>query len=449
MSATSPVRFPDTRSRVAMTRRAWWLIILNALLPGSAQLLAGSRRLGRFGVGSTFVLWVAALILLLVSRLSPGALVGIGTNLIALSVIQGVLLFYALLWIVLTLDALRLLRLVKTAPGARLLIGFFTMVALVLVVGGAGYGVVVAQSARGLVSEVFSYGDIEPAIDGRYNFLLLGGDAGPDRLGLRPDSISVVSVDAVTGAASIIGIPRNLERAPFVAGSPMLGDYPNGYDCGDNCLVSYLYTYGQEHPDLYPGAEAAGSTPGTEAMRDAVEGITGLTLQYYVLIDMQGFGDLIDALGGVTIDVPSRLPLGINGGEVIGHIEAGKQRMSGTTALWYARTRYEMTDYDRMVRQRQVQEAILAQFEPANVLARFQGVAAAGAQVVKTDIPQSMLAYFVDLSAKTRAIPVGTFELIPDNGVDVVYPNYPDIQARIAAELARATAESTTPTPAN
>jgi LCP family protein required for cell wall assembly len=323
------------------------------------------------------------------------------------------------------------------------------MVALVLVVGGAGYGVVVAQSARGLVSEVFSYGDIEPAIDGRYNFLLLGGDAGPDRLGLRPDSISVVSVDAVTGAASIIGIPRNLERAPFVAGSPMLGDYPNGYDCGDNCLVSYLYTYGQEHPDLYPGAEAAGSTPGTEAMRDAVEGITGLTLQYYVLIDMQGFGDLIDALGGVTIDVPSRLPLGINGGEVIGHIEAGKQRMSGTTALWYARTRYEMTDYDRMVRQRQVQEAILAQFEPANVLARFQGVAAAGAQVVKTDIPQSMLAYFVDLSAKTRAIPVGTFELIPDNGVDVVYPNYPDIQARIAAELARATAESTTPTPAN
>jgi anionic cell wall polymer biosynthesis LytR-Cps2A-Psr (LCP) family protein len=141
--------------------------------------------------------------------------------------------------------------------------------------------------------------------------------------------------------------------------------------------------------------------------------------------------------------------LGINGGEVIGHIEAGKQRMSGTTALWYARTRYEMSDYDRMVRQRQVQEAILAQFEPANVLGRFQGVAAAGAQVVKTDVPQGMLAYFVDLAAKTRAIPVGTFELIPDNGVDVVYPNYPDIQARIAAELARATAESTTPTPAN
>jgi LCP family protein required for cell wall assembly len=432
-----------------MTRRAWWLIILNALLPGSAQLLAGSRRLGRFGVGSTFLLWAAALILFIVSRVSPGALVGLGTNLIVLSIIQGVLVFYALLWIVLTLDALRLLRLVTTAPGARMLIGVFTAAALVLVAGSAGYGVVVAQSARSLVGEVFSYGDIEPAIDGRYNILLLGGDAGPDRLGLRPDSISVVSIDAVTGAASIIGIPRNLEQAPFSAGSPMWGDYPDGYDCGDECLVSYLYTYGQEHPDLYPRAEAAGSDPGTEAMRDAIEGVTGLTLQYYVLIDMQGFGDLIDALGGVTIDVPDRLPLGVNGGEITGHIEAGEQLMDGTTALWYARTRYNMTDYDRMVRQRQVQEAILAQFEPANVLGRFQGVAAAGARVVKTDIPQGMLAYFVDLAAKTRAIPVGSLELIPANGVDVLYPNYPDIQARIAAELARATADSTTPAPTN
>lgn len=432
-----------------MTRRAWWLIILNALLPGSAQLLAGSRRLGRFGVGSTFLLWAAALILFIVSRVSSGALVGLGTNLIVLSIIQGVLVFYALLWVVLTLDALRLLLLVKTAPGARMLIGVFTTAALVMVAGSAGYGVVVAQSARSLVGEVFSYGDIEPAIDGRYNILLLGGDAGPDRMGLRPDSISVVSIDAVTGAASIIGVPRNLEQAPFSAGSPMWGDYPDGYDCGNECLVSYLYTYGQENPDRYPGAEAAGSTPGTEAMRDAIEGVTGLALQYYVLIDMQGFGDLIDALGGVTIDVPNQLPLGRNGGEVIGYIEAGEQLMDGTTALWYARTRFEMTDYDRMVRQRQVQEAILAQFEPANVLSRFQGVAAAGARVVKTDIPQGMLAYFVDLAAKTRAIPVGSLELIPANGVDVLYPDYPDIQARIAAELARATADSTTPVPTN
>ena len=439
MSATSPVRFPDTSSQKAMTRRAWWLIILNALLPGSAQILAGSRRLGRFGIGSTFVFWVLTLIVLVLSRLSPGTLVGIGTNLVVLSCAQIVMVFYALLWIFLTLDTIRLLRLVKTAPGARLLIALSVTVALVVVAGGAAYGEVVTQSARSLVADVFTASTIEPPINGRYNILLLGGDAGPDRIGLRPDSISVVSIDAASGAASIIGVPRNLEQAPFVAGSPLHQPFPNGYNCGDSCLVSYLYTYGHEHPDLYPWAEAAGSNPGTEAMRDAIEGVTGLTLQYYVLIDMQGFGDLIDALGGITIDVPERLPLGINGGPVIGHIEAGKQKMNGTTALWYARTRLDMTDYDRMVRQRQVQEAILAQFEPANVLGRFQGVAAAGAQVVKTDIPQGMLAYFVDLAAKTRKIPVGSLELIPANGVDVVYPNYSQIQALIAGELARAT----------
>ena len=75
--------------------------------------------------------------------------------------------------------------------------------------------------------------------------------------------------------------------------------------------MSYLYTYGQEHPELYPEAEAQGSQPGIEATRDAAEGILGLTLQYYVVIDMQGFAQLIDALGGVDIEVADvRIPIG-------------------------------------------------------------------------------------------------------------------------------------------
>ena len=54
-----------------MTRRAWWLVGLNLLVPGSAQVLAGSRRLGRFALGATFVGWVlvvAVLVLALVQR---------------------------------------------------------------------------------------------------------------------------------------------------------------------------------------------------------------------------------------------------------------------------------------------------------------------------------------------------------------------------------------------
>ncbi|MEP6477942.1 MAG: LCP family protein [Rhodoglobus sp.] len=426
MSTQTPVRYPDASSPRIMTKRAWWLVWLNILIPGSAQILAGNRRLGRFGAGATFVLWGLVVAGTLVWFLSRATLITIATNPIALWVLQAALLFYAVLWLILTFDMLRLLRLVKTAPGARPLLAGLTVVALVVGAGGAAYGVYVAGVTRTAVNAVFSGGEIAPPIDGRYNIMLLGGDAGPDRDGLRPDSISVVSIDASSGKATIIGIPRNLEDAPFVAGSPMLAEYPDGYgtdDCEvDVCLINSVYTEVQlDHADLYPDAVAHGSQPGIEAMRDVVEGTLGITVQYYVLIDMQGFSDLIDALGGITITSPARyaivdpedLDSDGNPPEGTPYIEAGTQHMDGYTALWYARIRAGSSDYDRMDRQRQVQEAVLQQFDPANVLTKFQAVAEAGSQVVSTDIPQGMLGYFVDLASKTRALPVDKLELVP------------------------------------
>ena len=427
-----------------MTKRAWWLVGINILVPGSAQLLAGDRRVGRFGIVSTFVLWVLAIVTLLLFLFAKPVLYAIGTNVVALTLVQVLLVFYAVLWVVLTVDTLRLTRLVRVEPLARFFVAGLAVTVLVVVASTANYGVTVAGSTRDAISAIFAGGKAANPIDGRYNILLLGGDAGPDRLGLRPDSISVVSIEASTGQATVIGIPRNLEYSPFSEGSPLYEPFPDGYDCGDDCLISYLYTYGEEHPDLYPDAEASGSNPGVEAMRDAAEGVLGLTLQYYVLIDMQGFSDLIDALGGITITVPEELPIGINGGPVVDTIEAGEQHMDGVTALWYARTRYNMTDYERMVRQRDVQEAVLAQFEPANVLTKFQAVAEAGAQVVSTDVPQAALGYFVDLASKTRALPVKSLELIPANGVEVEDPNFDDVRELVAGTLAEPAA---TPAP--
>ena len=444
MSIGSPVRFPDTRSRPLMTKRAWWLVGINILVPGSAQLLAGDRRVGRFGIVSTFVLWALAIVTLLLFLFAKPVLYAIGTNVVALTLVQVLLVFYAVLWVVLTVDTLRLTRLVRVEPLARFFVAGLAVTVLVVVASTANYGVTVAGSTRDAISAIFAGGKAANPIDGRYNILLLGGDAGPDRLGLRPDSISVVSIEASTGQATVIGIPRNLEYSPFSEGSPLYEPFPDGYDCGDDCLISYLYTYGEEHPDLYPDAEASGSNAGVEAMRDAAEGVLGLTLQYYVLIDMQGFSDLIDALGGITITVPEELPIGINGGPVVDTIEAGEQHMDGVTALWYARTRYNMTDYERMVRQRDVQEAVLAQFEPANVLTKFQAVAEAGAQVVSTDVPQAALGYFVDLASKTRALPVKSLELIPANGVEVEDPNFDDVRELVAGTLAEPAA---TPAP--
>src|SRR5690606_8706188 len=150
---------------------------------------------------------------------------------------------------------------------------------------------------------------------------------------------------------------------------------------------------------------------------------------YYVLIDMQGFSDLIDAMGGIHITLEERVAWGSNEDEYgnsippEGYLEAGEHHMDGDTALTYARTRYGTSDYQRMQHQRQVQEAMLEQFTPATVLSNFVEIAAAGKQVVRTDIPQQMLAYFVQLAAKSKELPIQSFDLTPPE-VDPEAPDY-------------------------
>ena len=447
MSTTAlPVRYPDLRSQPLMTRRAVWLVVLNVLVPGSAQVLAGSKRLGRWGLGSTLLFWGVALVVVALALFWRTPLLDVATSTIALTVVQVFLLYYAVLWVVLTIDTLRLVRIVRTAPRARGVIGGAMALLLVVTVGPAAWGAYLTGVQHSLLTGLFSsQAAAADPVDGRYNVLLLGGDAGADRTGLRPDSISVASIDAETGQTTIVGIPRNLYDAPFSEGSPLWGVFPGGYDCGDDCLVSFLYTYAEEHPELYPDAEQQSSSPGIEAMRDAAEGVTGLTIQYYALIDMQGFVELIDALGGIEVDVQQRIP--INGGEdaagqpinVDGWIEPGQQRLDGYHALWYARARHGTSDFDRMARQREVQEAVLSQFQPATVLASFQQVAAAGVQTVDTDVPQAALTAFAELAVKARSQPVTSLELVPPT-----YSNLdPDFDAMRAAVAAATT--STTP----
>ena len=451
-SATSPLRHPNTRSSQVMTRRAWWLVVLNIVLPGSAQVLAGSRGLGRFGLRLTLALVALIVIVGGVYALNPEIMLTVATNSIGLWIIALLLVFYALMWVVLTFDTIRLIRLIKARPQARPFIAGLATVVMVVVAGTAGYGAYVATTASGTLSAMFQKGPSEPPVDGRYNIMLLGGDAGADRQGMRPDSTSVVSIDAKTGKADIIGLPRDLEYVPFPEGSPMNKAYPNGYGYNgycdvDVCQLNSIYTEVElKSPEMYPNAVAEGSEPGIEAMRDAASGVTGLTIQYYVLIDMQGFQQLIDALGGVDINVAERLPIGgkyEDLSDVEGWVEPGQQHMDGFTALWYGRARHGTSDYDRMSRQRVLQEAILHQFNPANVLTKFRGVAEAGQEVVKTDVPQGMLGYFTNLATKTQKLPVGTVELVPQNGVEPTDPDYDYI-----AELIDAALNPVTETPA-
>ena len=449
MSMTSPLRDPDTSSPKVMTTRAWWLVILNFLFPGSAQALAGNRRLGRFGMGATLVAWAIVVLGLLLGLVWPTAIFFLGTWGPSLFVGQIALFFYAALWLILTLDTLRLTRLVKTGPRARGWIAGLTVIVMVLVSGGAVYAATLAGGLNTALGKIFVAGPSVPPIDGQYNFLLLGGDAGADRDGLRPDTAQVVSINAETGQATIIGMPRDLQSIPFAEDSPLWTVYPNGYnqESGEYCTrwacLNTLYVAAEvDHPDLYPDAGAAGSSPGIEAMKDAAEGITGLPIQYYALIDMAGLETLINALGGVEIEVTERIAIAEpeTPEELVPEwIEVGVQRMDGYHAMMYMRSRWSgMGDYDRMMRQQQVQDAMLKQLNPANGLAKFQEIAVAGTQVVQTDIPQSMLGYFVDLGLKTKELPINKIELTPNFEafpVDTEYPDYAGIQAYIQSVI--------------
>jgi LCP family protein required for cell wall assembly len=442
VSAASSLRQPADRSPQTMTKRAWWLLGFNVLIPGSAQLLAGNRKLGRFGVVASFVFTLIVVVAIVLSSVAPMVLLTVGSSTLGLWAIALILAFYAVLWLVLTVNAWQLANLGRATPAGRTVVAAFSAVVLVVVAGTAGYGAYVATTANSFLSDVFISAPTKEPINGRYNILLLGGDAGADRDGLRPDSLTVASIDAETGEAVLIGLPRNLELTPFVAGSPLADKYPEGYGaygCDvDVCLLNSIYTEAElVTPELYPDAAANGSSPGIEAMRDAVESITGLGIQYYALIDMQGFSDLIDSLGGVTINVEEAVPIHADAEFTIvaEWIQPGVQVMDGYHALWYARSRHDTTDYDRMERQRKLQQAVIEQFTPSNVLTKVQAIAATSSKVVTTDIPQGSLPYFVNLASKTRALPIGSLELIPANDVVPENPDFEYVRELVAAAL--------------
>lgn len=442
LEAGTPIRHPDTARPEVMQRRGWWLVAVGFLLPGSAQVLAGNRRLGRFGIAATIVLLVLLVLAAIAWFAWRGALLTLVANSIGLLVVEVLLVGYAILWLVLGFDTLRLARLPQVAGRARAGIAALSILATVAPAALAGYGATVVDASRGLVSDLFDFGRaaVEP-VDGRYTFLLLGGDAGEDREGLRADSMTVVTVNADTGAATMIGVPRNMRNAPFSEGSPMWGPYPNGFDCeSSDCYLNGTYTYGEANPDLYPDAVANGSSPGIEATRDAVEGVTGLELQFFVLVDMHGFADLVDALGGVELEVTERVPIAIEGGPVEEWIEPGVQRMDGYHALWYARSRAGTSDYARMERQRQVQEAVISQFTPQTLLTKYSELSAAGQDMVQTDVPQSMIGSLSELALQTRQLPITNLELVPDSGVNTGDPDFDEIHAMVQAALAEADA---------
>ncbi|VDR31501.1 Putative transcriptional regulator yvhJ [Arthrobacter agilis] len=437
-----PVRYPESAPPAVRTKRAFVLLGLTLVLPGSAQVVAGDRRLGRRALRTTFGCWALVLLGLVAALTDRTLVVGVLTHRWWSLLLILALLGAALGWGMLFLNTLRLIRIPLLDRGARPVVAGTLALLMVLTSGSLAYGAYILGVGRSTVGSIFQSGPAFDPVDGRYNFLLMGGDAGEDRTGRRPDSISVISVDATTGSTVTFSIPRNFQNAPFSEDSPLWEVYPDGYNCGDPCIINSLYPeVAQNYADLYPDS----ADPGAEAMMDAASGILGIEVQAYLLVDMAGFEQLVNAMGGIRIDAGGWVPITageIPGTDPIRHyppdgwIKPGVQTLDGYHALWYARSREFVTDYHRIARQQCVQQAMIAQLDPATVLTRFQSIAAAGTQIVETDIPQDQLGSFVDLGLKaqgqeTRRLTIGP----PDFGTPadnfVTYPDFDVIHSRV------------------
>ena len=428
--APSPVGVDDRAARVRF-RRALTLMGFTLVVPGSAQLLAGNRRVGRIAVR----VWLASLLTLLVvggwTYADPGFGLTLAFDANVMLVVRLYLIVGALAWAALFVDAWRLGQpLSLRLPHRRAVVGVNGVLCF-SVAGALLFGAHLAAVQRDFLT-MFTSGSLGAAHDGRYNVLLIGGDSGTDRWGLRPDSMTVASIDAQTGRTVMIGLPRNMQNFPFRKGSVMDRQFPDGYHCA-GCYLNSVGTWAGDHKQLFKGSKH----PTIDATVQAVEGITGLEMNYWVMVNLRGFERLVDAFGGVTLNVRDRIPVGGLGKDVTGYIEPGERKLDGHDALWFARAREGSDDYSRMARQKCVLSAMLTQVSPQKALVNFQEIAKASSAMIKTDIPGGALDDFVQLGLRARNEKVSSVSLVPPQ-INTANPDIAKVRRMIADAIAHA-----------
>jgi LCP family protein required for cell wall assembly len=427
-------------------RRALALCAMTVVAPGSAQYAVGRRWVGGLGLFCWGCLLVTGSVLAWRFRSDRSAVLDLFTDTDVLLAARFGVALLAIGWIALLIDAWRMAKPFRL----NVVRGGFVMLVNTALVLGVGASAVVASQAieapRQVIKEVFTATKTSAPLKGRYNILLLGSDSGKDRIGIRPDSMTVASIDADTGRTVLVSLPRNLQNVPFRQGSPMRTLYPNGYNCGTTCLLNAVHTAAEHRKDLYPNSD----DPGLDATIDAIEGATDLTINYFVMVNLKGFRSLIDAVGGVEVDVKTRIPkFGSTTIYKQQYIEPGKQLLNGENALWYARSRYGADDYVRMGRQKCLMKYMADQLSPQKVVFNAQEIASSSKQLVRTNVPSNELGQFADLVLKSRGQKISSISLVPPD-VSVQNPDFVQIHQMIAEKIAKseaADASGSSPSP--
>jgi LCP family protein required for cell wall assembly len=275
------------------------------------------------------------------------------------------------------------------------------------------------------------------ATDGRLNVLLIGSDAGPGRWQLRSDTMIVLSVDVATSRAVLFGIPRNIINAPLPPESAKA--FPNGRYPE---FLNSLYVYALGHPRYFPGGEAAGF----RALTGTIQELVGVPLDGVLVVNLTGFVDLIDAVGGLWLDVPYTLydehyPSGA--GQITVYIPAGCQKLDGTEALEYARSRHSSNDYSRMRRQQAVLVGLARQLDPIALLPKVPKLLDVAHDNLWTTIDQNEIANLAVLAARVDSGRIRSVMIEPP-----IYPEELDTAAiRHVRQTVQTIFEQPEPTP--
>lgn len=435
-------------------RRSLVLTLASTVAPGSGLLATTRRALGKVLLGLFAALLVAGIAFVVVHSGPLKAAVALGTSQGLLLILAVVTTVAAAVWVLAIVVTHRVTRPRGLPHSHRGLLRLVTAALCLVVLAPSAQVVRYALITRDTLGGVFGGSLVQKpqptpspeaspwANTPRVNVFLLGSDAGPDRTGVRTDSMIIASIDTRTGDTVLIGIPRNLERVPIPKDNPLIKIWPNGYDCGDKCLINALWVEAEDHKELFVGDP----NPGLTTIRGVLEEVLGIRIDYTVIADLAGFRQLVDAMGGVEINVvediaiygpPPNYP-------ITSWIRAGRQTLDGYHALWYARSRVysKGSDFDRMKRQRCVVNAFLKQANPGNLLRRYPEIAGAVKENVSTDIPVGALSDWADLVLKVQKASVRSLALTPDN-ISVVRPDFAAIRRMVADAL---TAPTSTPT---
>lgn len=335
-------RLMPARRRAAGLPGTLGVTFLGALAPGVGYLYARRRLLGWLVLASAvaalgFALWY-------VGRDLQAALT-FATDPTRLKIAAALLGIGLLTWLVIVISTYRMVRPEQLTRKQSLAGGVFVALLCLAVVAPTYVGARYAMVQADLVGTVFEDNQTATAPQAtkkdpwagrsRVNVLLLGGDGGLGRDGIRTDSVILMSIATKTGKATLFSLPRNMMLAPFPEDSPLHAVYPSGFTgagSDGNWMLNAIY---KVVPEQHPGILGKSANEGADAIKLAVSATLGIEVDYYALVNLAGFKEVVDAMGGVTVNVNQRVA--IHGDSSAG-IPRSTTSSPGPTSIWTAIT---------------------------------------------------------------------------------------------------------------